>query len=96
MTMESGGWERHLQSWLLGILTLTVLGFGASTISASRDIAVIRTEITNIQVSMQDKMGDRYTGSDAAAYREFDALRAENMKMRIEQNSQRIKEMAQR
>ena len=90
---EVAGWERHLQSVLLGILTIVVVGFGTTTITASRDIAVIKTEMINLQVSLQDKMGDRYTGTDAEAYKEFDALRATNMQTMIEYNQQRIKDL---
>ena len=93
---EVAGWERHLQSALLGILTIVVVGFGSTTITASRDIAVIKTQMINLQVSLHDKMGDRYTGTDAKAYREFDALRATNMKTMIEYNQQRINKLEQR
>jgi len=95
MTVDAG-WERHLQSWLLGLLTLAVMGFGASTISAARDIAVIRAEVTNMQQQMVDRMGDRYTGTEHAAYREFDKLRADNMLLMIQQNRVRLKELEQR
>ena len=96
MVAETSGWERHLQSILLGILVIVVIGFGSETIRSARDVAVIKTEVVNIQLQMQDKMGDRYTGSDARAYREFDKLRADNMLLMINQNRVLIKDLEAR
>ena len=90
------GWERHLQSLLLGILTIVVIGFGSKTIQTAQDAAVIKTEVENIQQQIQDRMGDRYTGTDAQAYREFDSLRADNLLLQIQQNRARLKEIEER
>ena len=95
MTVNSS-WEKHLQTWLLGILTIVVIGFGATTIDTSKDVAVIKTQVDNIQVGLADKMGDRYTGTDAKAYREFDSLRADNMMIMINHNRALIKELTDR
>ena len=85
-----------MQSLLLGLLTVVVIGFGKTTIDASKDIAVIKADVRNIQNNMTDKMGDRYTGTDAAAYREFDTLRAVNMQVKINDNAKRIKDLEDR
>ena len=95
MTVNSS-WEKHLQTWLLGILTIVVIGFGATTIDTSKDVAVIKTQVDNIQTGLAEKMGDRYTGTDANAYREFDSLRADNMLLMINHNRALIKELNDR
>ena len=95
MTVNSS-WEKHLQTWLLGILTIVVIGFGATTIGTSKDVAVIKTQVDNIQTGLDEKMGDRYTGTDAKAYREFDSLRADNMMIMINHNRALIKELTDR
>ena len=85
-----------MQSWLLGLLTLSVVGFGATTINTSKDVAVIKTQVANIQSGLAEKMGDRYTGTDHNAYREFDSLRADNMQLMIDHNRGLIKELSDR
>jgi hypothetical protein len=96
VTSEASGWERHLQSALLGVLTLAVGGFGATTIQSSKDIAVLITQVENIQKDLHGKMSDRYTGNDHRAYSEFDSLRADNLRDMMLRNQDRIKAVEDR
>jgi hypothetical protein len=95
MAIESG-WEKHLQTWMLGLLTLAVLGFGRETILSSNDIGVIKVQVDHIQASIREKMGDRYTGSDHRAYSELDSLRSSNTEKMVLRNQVRIKELEDR
>lgn len=96
MTEQQLGWERHLQSLLLGLLTVVVIGFGSKTIQTAQDAAVIKKEVENLQQQITDRMGDRYTGADANAYQKFDELRANNMLLLIRQNLAAIRGIEER
>jgi hypothetical protein len=92
----ASGWERHLQSLLLGLLTLAVLGFGSRTITSSENIAVLVEQVEAIKTDLKGKMSDRYTGNDHRAYSEFDALRAAHMQAQLERLEKRMKELEDR
>ena len=84
-------WERHLQSGLLGLLSVASIAIASATIQAREDIAVVKSDVRYIQISIGDKMADRWTASDHRAYSEFDTLRVENLRKDIERNTSRIK-----
>ena len=89
-------WERHLQSGLLGLLSIASVAMAGAAITAQEDIAVVKNDVRYIQERLSSKMDDRWTGSDHRAYSEFDALRANNISKDIERNAQRIKELEER
>ena len=79
-----------LQSWLLSLLSISVIGIGANAMVNSQINAVQDNKLKNIQSAISGKMTDRYTGSDHRAYVEFDSLRANNMNKQISNNQESI------
>ena len=89
-------WERHLQSGLLGLLSVASVAIAAATITATGDIAVMKNDVQYIQGQLDTRMNDRWTGADHRAYSDFDALRVENIRKDVERNTQRVKELEAR
>lgn len=89
-------WERHLQSALLALLSVASIAIATTTIQARQDIAVVKSDVRYIQLSIGDKMADRWTATDHRAYSAFDALRANNLSDDIDRNTRRIKDIEDR
>ena len=84
-------WERHLQSGLLGLLSVASIAMAGAAITAQEDIAVVKNDVRYIQE--QISQDDRWTGADHRAYSQFDALRSQNMARDIARNADKIKEL---
>ena len=82
-----GMFEKHLQSFLLGLLSLLVVWFGQTTIHTREDVIELRGEIRSLKASV---------GTEDRAQKELHKLENRYFENTIKENSARITNIEER
>lgn len=86
-----------LAKWILGIggsvLTLVLTAQSVALTDMKTDLALLQRDMSNLTKSLDTRMGDRFTGSDAKAMRDLYDLRLKSVTDEIERHRIRLEQL---
>jgi ribosomal protein L31 len=88
--------EKHLQTFLLGLLSVLVVWFGRTTLETKDKVIVLTTTVDQMQHDVSSRMLDRYTGTQARSRAEYQKLKIEMLKNRLKEHDGTISEFEKR
>lgn len=91
-----GLFERHLQTFLMGLLSL-LLGLNMVEISAvGKQVINIGTRLGAMEDNVNMRMLDRYTGTQATAHARFTSLQFRTVNIQIDKFERELSEFEKR
>ena len=81
------GFERHLQSFLLAIVSGLLLWNVSQTSDTGKTVIKIEGRLNNLENNVSSRMLDRYTGTQAQAHSRYMELQIRNILNRLEKNA---------
>jgi hypothetical protein len=82
------GFERHLQSFLLAIVSGLLLWNVSQTSDTGKTVIKIEGRISNLENNVSSRMLDRYTGTQAQSHSRYMDLQIRNILNRLEKNAE--------
>jgi hypothetical protein len=90
------GFERHLQSFLLAIVSGLLLWNVSQTSDTGKTVIKIEGRLDNLEKNVSSRMLDRYTGTQAQSHSRYMELQIRNMLNRLEKNAEGMAEHEKR
>jgi hypothetical protein len=98
MMADSGRslFEKHLQTFLLGLLSVLLMWNVAETSDTGKAVIKISGRLDALEGSLASRMLDRYTGTQAESQRRYEALQHQTLKKRFADDDVKMREFEKR